>query len=121
MMDRALQFVVTCVQACLTDELRNAPWRWHENRLAGHCYVASESVYWLCGGRDSGMTVKRVKMGDAWHWYLLDEDGTVVDPTAGQFDVEVPYGDGVSTGFLTGRPSKRARIVMDRVQRLIRD
>jgi len=107
--------LMIAIQGCLTDDLRRAPWRGSPNRLAGHCYVASEALYHLAGGKASGLTPQNVQHEGASHWYLKHKDGTIVDPTAGQFSTPVPYSQGKGKGFLTKRPSKRAQIVIDRV------
>ena len=46
------------------------------------------------------------------HWWLKSPDGTIVDLTAEQFNKPFPYHLGKGCGFLTKRPSKRARAIM---------
>lgn len=65
-------------------------------RLCGHCYTASEAAY------------------NQTHWFLRRKDGTVLDPTVGQFTCRVPYERSFGAGFLTKHPSRRAREVMRR-------
>lgn len=101
---------VLAVRAALRDEDRRAPWRGNPNQMAGHCYVASEAVYHLLGRG----TPHYVHVGDATHWYLV-VDGTVVDPTSDQFDVEPPYANGRGCGFLTRQPSQRTSAVLGRI------
>lgn len=102
----------------LTDDLRRPPWRGSPNPLSGHCYVASEALYHLCGGAKSGLRPSTVRVGDCVHWYLVDVQGVPVDLTSGQFGFPVPYENGRGRGFLTTRPSRRAVVVIDRVFRL---
>lgn len=87
-----------------------------ENRpTAGACYVASEAIYHLAGGREAGLVPMRVKHEGVSHWWLRDADGNVIDPTADQFDEPVPYTEGKAGGFLTKEPSKRALALMGRI------
>lgn len=104
----------------LTDDLRRPPWRGNKNPLAGHCYVASEVLYHFLGGARSGLKPQFVVHEDQPHWFLKDEDGGVIDPTAGQFDTPVPYDQAVGKGFLTRQPSKRAQTVLDRMRNNLR-
>lgn len=95
--------------------------------LAGHCYVASETYYHLCGGQENwtpqhievvwehGRTLCRTP-----HWFLEHRrDGRVVDLTAEQFDVrgvDIDYDQARGRGFVPPTPSKRAKEVMEIVQ-----
>lgn len=110
----------------------------------GHCAVASEAAYHLIGGRAAGYiptvcgywtdasdTMHFRGEGDvdpAWqretHWWLTGPSdagvagaGKVYDVTSGQYDAPFPYAKGKNAGFMQPQrlPSKRARIVMDRV------
>jgi hypothetical protein len=103
------------IRAALSDELRNPPWRGAANRLAGHCYVASEAFFHLAGGKAAGWKPMTVRHEDSPHWWLVDADGRIVDLTAEQFQTPVPYPAGVGKGFLTREPSKRAQVIIDRV------
>lgn len=105
---------MAAVRGALTDDLRRAPWRGSTNPVAGHCYVASEAMHHLTGGR---LRPRYVRHEGAPHWFLVDTDGTVVDPTADQFSTPVPYEQGRGIGFLTKQPSARARVVIERVRR----
>lgn len=83
----------------------------------GKCYVASEAVYHMLGGKASGYTPMVGHLYDPepfTHWWLRRPDGSVLDVTAEQFGSEsFPYHEGRGSGFLTGGPSKRARELMD--------
>ena len=113
---------MAAVRGALTDDLRRAPWHGSPNPMAGHCYVAAEagerarvaqSADHLTGGR---LRPRFVRHEGAPHWFLVDTDGTVVDPTADQFSTPVPYERGLGKGFLTKHPSARARVVIERVR-----
>ena len=110
-----LQRTVEAVRAVLTDDLRRPPWKGSTCPVAGHCYVASEVVYHLAA-RDLGYKPATVRHEGVVHWFLIGPDGTIVDPTAEQFVIPVPYALGRGRGFLTREPSARARVVMDRVR-----
>lgn len=101
------------VQA-LTDDLRRSPWRGSPNLLAGQCYVVAECLYHL-GLRERGYRPQFIRHEGAPHWLLANDLGEVVDPTAGQFETPVPYAQAKGKGFLTSHPSRRAKILMDRV------
>lgn len=50
------------------------------------------------------------------HWFLLHNTGLVLDATAKQFGKQTPdYSRGRGTGFLTKKPSVRARALMERM------
>ena len=107
------------IQTALTPDLLKPEYRrrWNpDNPMYGHCYVASEVLYHMLGGSESG-----------WNpWHGRDENGVVhwwlqrryvrLDPTADQYqDRDPPYENGRRGAFLTKAPSKRARIVMERI------
>lgn len=104
--------MINAVKRALSDELRRPPWRGSPNRLAGHCYVACEALFHLTGGR---FRPHFIRHEGAPHWFLQDERGRVIDPTASQFRTPVPYDRGRGKGFLTKQPSKRAALVISRV------
>ena len=106
------------VQACLTDDLLSPKWKRLRSRhaMSGHCYVAAEALYWLLGGPKSGYTSCVLRLDtERTHWFLRRGD-EILDPTAEQFSERVPYELGRGSGFLTKGPSRRARIVMERVK-----
>jgi hypothetical protein len=96
-------------------------------RVAGFCYVASEAVYHLAGGRRSGLTpmVLRVegKPPVGTHWWLEDRSVSpprVIDVTAGQFRPPLSRTErrlGRGCEFLTRRPSVAAREIIAAVRR----
>ena len=119
------QQTVARIQRHLTADLLTPKWRKLNNgRLfSGHCYVASEALWHLLGGRDSGWT-PQVLTHERWpeglgpgetHWYLRN-GGEVLDPTAEQFEGSAPYDQGKGCGFLTREPSKRAQKLIERTK-----
>ena len=80
----------------------------------GNCYVTSEALYHLLGGKKAGWKPMRMQTQSGTHWWLEHASGVRVDATARQFGGRrVPYSSGVGSGFLTKRPSKRARQLME--------
>lgn len=95
------------------DDLRKPKYRGNPNPYAGHCYVATEALYYLLGGEEEGWHPMFIKHEEEPHWFLQNDDGTIIDPTAEQFETPVPYEKAVGKGFLTNYPSARAQQVID--------
>ena len=107
--------LVQAVRNGLSDELRRAPWKGTPNCMAGHCYVASEALFHLMGGRNSGYVPHQLQHEGASHWFLKNPStGDILDPTAEQFEAPVPYNNARGKGFMTAKPSRRAQVVIDR-------
>ena len=90
----------------------------------GNCYVAVEALYHLLGGKKSGWTPAYVKYKNDTHWFLCSFPfqvkgelffSSILDPTRRQFKKGVPYYKGKCCGFLTRKPSKRARLLMNKI------
>jgi hypothetical protein len=91
-----------------SDDLRAPKYRGNPNVQAGHCYVASEVLYHYLRGAGHQVKPMFVRHEGGPHWFLL-VDGVVLDVTAGQFETDVPYSNAKGKGFLTSKPSRRAR------------
>jgi hypothetical protein len=90
----------------------------------GNCYVATEALYHILGGQKGDWKPMRMKVGSETHWFLQHRFWRIrIDPSRLQFRVndrkrlETMFGaDSYDTargsGFLTKRPSKRARKLM---------
>lgn len=107
------------IQKNLTDDLRRAKYRGHPNKLHGHCYVASEALYHLLKKRGISSHPCCLRVDGDIHWYLVVGE-TYVDPTSGQFIKLPDWSKGKRKGFLTKHPSKRATILIDKVEKEIR-
>lgn len=108
--------MVDAVRGALSDDLRKPEYRGAKNCMAGHCYVASEALYHLLGGKEAGWTPHHISHEGGPHWFLKNRhSGKVLDATADQFETPVPYRLGRGKGFLTAMPSKRASTVISRV------
>ncbi len=86
----------------------------------GNCYVTSEALFHLLGGKDSGYKPCTVRHEGFVHWFLVrlvkTQMGvikTIIDPTSSQFKRLPPYHLARGRGFLTKAPSRRARAMMD--------
>ena len=83
--------------------------------IRGNCYVTCEALYHLLGGKKAGYTPMRMKHEGDTHWFLQYEDSTQlyrIDPTVMQFKSPPDYSKARGCGFLTKKPSKRARDMM---------
>lgn len=116
--------LVTAVQKALSPDLLKPEYRAKNktNRFYGHCYVASEALWYLLGGRESGYEPIRASDDHGVvHWWLENrETGKILDPTSKQYTSageKPPYDHGVFGGFLTSEPSKRAAVILERVLR----
>jgi hypothetical protein len=90
------------------------------NKYTGQCYVASEALFHLCGGASSGLVPQVLRHEGSTHWYLKHkESGRIYDLSARQFKTVPPYAQGRGCGFLTREPSKRCRVLLERVNRRI--
>lgn len=104
---------VALIKKHLTEDLRLPRYRNNPNRFAGHCYIASEALYYL---HDRKLKPMFVRHNGEPHWFLKDVKGTVIDITAAQFNDSVDYSKAVGKGFLTNIPSKRTQILLNRVK-----
>lgn len=81
----------------------------------GNCYVATEALWHILGGRHSGWKVMRMKVsterGPDTHWFLW-RGGLILDPSRRQFKYLPQYQLARRSAFLTRRPSQRARALM---------
>jgi len=118
---RLIEYLSSKIKSKLSPDLLKPKYRLINsyNPMYGHCYIASEALFHLNGGKASGLSIKRARddFGIS-HWWLESDDGEILDLTADQYKVfgfDPPYSKGVKTGFLTKEPSKRAKLLMSRV------
>lgn len=82
----------------------------------GNCYVVSEAAYHILGGKRAGWKPMVMRTSTDTHWFLRHESGMVLDLSRRQFHGQLPdYSKARGSGFLTKRPSKRARILIERM------
>lgn len=100
----------------LKPEYRNIP---NKHITTGHCYVASEAIFHLFGGKAVWKAKSGRDSANGTHWWLVHkETGLIVDPTKEQYIVKgeiPPYEKGKACGFLTKDPSKRCQILLERL------
>jgi hypothetical protein len=102
-----------------SNDLRKKQYQNHPNKMRGHCYVASEALYHLLGGKKSGFVPHVLKIDENEnHWFLKHVSGRMLlDPTRSQFQgLNMEYHKAVGKGFLTKKPSKRAKILISRIK-----
>lgn len=88
------------------------------NVLYGHCYVATETYYHLMSDAKSDYKPCILKVNNVNHWYLKNiKSGDIIDITKNQFNHNINYDNGRFCGFLTKEPSKRSKILIDRIVR----
>lgn len=118
-----LDALVEAIQSVLTFDLLKPEYRRKsveiDSPLYGHCYAASEALFHALGGFVSSWRPVRARdESGTTHWWLENDDGERLDPTAGQYeclDIEPPYAKGRRAGFLTREPSQRAREILRRL------
>ena len=112
---------LAAVTASLTPDLLKKRYRdvaAGRHRTFGHCYVASEAVWYLLGDKRCGYGPHVLRTAGGTHWFLKHkETSEVLDPTAEQFTEPVCYENAVRCPFLTPRPSNRAAIIIERAHK----
>lgn len=76
--------------------------------MRGNCYVASEALFHILGGKTAGWSVYRMRAQGDVHYWLEHDNGMILDPSRMQFKNLPDYSKGKKTGFMTKRPSRRA-------------
>jgi len=97
-----------------SDDLRRRPWKGSRNRYSGHCYVACEALYHLT---DKCLKPCFVQHENQPHWFLIDPSQNIIDPTVKQFRSKPVYKNSRRIGFLTKQPSRRALIMISRIEK----
>jgi hypothetical protein len=97
-------------------DIRQERLRAEVRRVRGHCYIATEAAYHLFG-KELGYVPERVRCADGdTHWWLRNKmTKHVIDPTIEETGGKFDYQSGRAGGFLTIEPSRRCRILMQRV------
>ncbi len=83
--------------------------------MRGNCYVTSEALYHLLGGKAAGWKPMYMRTETDTHWFLKHESGMILDATASQFAKPIDYSKARGKGFLTKYPSARAMELMYRM------
>lgn len=125
--DKELAYRLRSVLAESPDLLKSR-YRGAGHPMFGHCYVATETLYHLLGGKEAGWSGYCLSYdkpgvwgpGKETHWWLQNADGQLIDATADQFETPVPYERGSKKAFVTNRilgadPSERSAIALGRL------
>lgn len=130
-----LDSIIIKIRSHLTSDLLAYGYKIDEqNPTYGFCSIASEALYFILGGKRNGISSYVCKDEDgSTHWWLKDSAGNIIDPTSNQYTIVnklPPYERGIAgrpCGFMGIRvdvgnkygfdrkPSKRARILLDRI------
>lgn len=114
--------LIKLIQKNLTPDLLKGKWKSQSHPHEGHCYVATEALYHLLPNKNHYKSMCasyfEKNFGKCTHWWLQHkQNGKILDPTKDQYlPKNPPYHLGKSIGFLTKFPSKRAQILINRVQ-----
>jgi hypothetical protein len=107
------------IQAALTDELRTEDHRLGHGRYDGFAYPAAEAYFHLAGGYAAGLHPVHLKRRGKSHWWLVDENGRVIDLTLAPRETsDYPYDRGRRRPFRYTRAglSRRAQAIVERVE-----
>ena len=115
--------VIRKVRSVLSDDLLSKKYQYiielkKKDVSTGHCYIAAEALYHMIGGKKSGYASYVARDEDETHWWLQNKSGQILDPSKQQYTkmgLRPPYHNGRACGFLTQKPSKRAKIIMKRI------
>lgn len=109
--------IIKIIQKSLSDDLlRDEHKKTKRNFLSGHCYVATEALYYLLGEDNINYMPSTLRIGGVTHWFLKNKKtGDVVDPTKDQFNYPLDYSKSRNRFFLTNKPSKRTLILLNRI------
>ena len=81
--------------------------------MRGNCYVTSEALYHILGGKKGGWKPMVMRTETDTHWFLKHSTGLILDGSVKQFGKQrVDYSKARGSGFLTKKPSKRAKKLM---------
>jgi hypothetical protein len=123
------EFLINEIQSELSTDLLKEEYRLqHETEdvhpQTGHCYVASEALYWLLGGPNTDLftpVVGRIE-GES-HWAIRynreGQNDLYFDPTSEQFGglSREDHAGMTGTGFMSRQPSKRCRKLLVRIRK----
>ena len=124
--------LISSIQKHLTPDLLKSAYREHNktNRMYGHSYVATETLYHLLKQDHVIGSNFPIKQTDKYypnhakdengisHWWLQDELGNKLDVTIDQFlseDRQPPYDIAMKGWLLIKQPSKRSKELMTRI------
>jgi hypothetical protein len=89
-----------------------------KNKTFGHCYVATETLYYLLKDKSFIPHVARDFRNNV-HWWLQNKEGKILDVTKEQYlkyNKKPPYNKGYGNFFITNKPCKRTKLLMNRLK-----
>jgi len=100
----------------LSSDLLKKEYRGNSNPLWGHCYIATETLFHILNDEDKHNTkAMTLKVNGITHWVLKFKTGEIIDITKNQFNFSLDYNEGRCRSFLTKEPSKRTKILLNRI------
>ena len=125
---RLEQNLIDKIRNALSDDLLKPNWKKQKKlidplstnhkinyQVYGHCYIASEALYYLLGGKDSGYVPQVITVNNGTHWFLKNKQNDILDPTFDQFNFKINYSKSRGCGFLTKQPSKRTQQLLNKI------
>lgn len=119
-----ISHIIELIVESLSNDLLKPKYRvGKKNKYWGHCYVATETLYYLIDDDErANYKPQRLKVDGDTHWYLVNTTtNEIIDITKDQFDFDLPYEDSINCFFLTKTPSKRSLILINRIYEKISD
>lgn len=112
-----IDILIELVLSSLTDDLLKNKYKSNNQNYSGHCYVATEAIYYLLDDDDKKYYIPSIlKINNITHWFLKNRiTGDIIDPTKKQFDFIIDYTKSRNSSFLTKKPSKRTLILLNRI------
>ena len=121
---QSISTTISEIRKNLTPDLLKGHWETSpDDGVSGHCYVATEALYWIVG-KQMGFRPHVVGhkecpelLGEGeTHWFLMKDD-MVLDVTADQFNGRIPYVLGKPNGMMNHPEggSKRAQVLIKKV------
>lgn len=115
-----IDFIVNEIKKTLTIDLLKKEYHQqykNEHYTYGHCYAASEALYYLTGEKDLWIPHQGFCPILGSHWWLVNKvTQKIVDITAEQFyfkNIEPPYSNGNGRGFM--QQSNRSKLIIKKV------
>jgi hypothetical protein len=122
----SISMIISKIRKNLTPDLLKGRWETSpDDGVSGHCYVATEALYWLVGKQLgfkpyvlSHSTCPELLDEGETHWFLMKDD-MVLDATADQFKGRIPYVLGKPNGMMNHPEggSQRAQVLIKKIRK----
>lgn len=122
----SISTVISKIRKNLTPDLLKGRWETSpDDGASGHCYVATEALYWMVGKQLgfkpyvlSHSTCPELLDEGETHWFLMKDQNVILDATADQFNgVAIPYHLGKANGMMNHPEggSQRAQVLIKKI------